>query len=319
MSEPISLKNRTTLKEILEKEQIFAPCIWDCMSARVAEMAGFKAVLLSSACLSYSMIGMPDIALLTADELVAATERISSTCKLPVIVDADEGYGDSPLNVYRTCQRLAKAGAMAITIDDSTAIRGLERAYAGGSTYYSNDNAEKHKINLKICSTEALCAKIKAAVAAVEGTDCMIIARTAAKRIYGLDDAIDRMARCAKLGAHMTMVLNIGSLAECEKINEAIPGWKMFPDVYSVNGKPVVALEDIAKLGFNLVTCHFLEKGAMWGMMEYAQHTIADKSTAYADKHDMNGVFENGWMGVQLALSDFQKWLSLEDEFNTVE
>ncbi len=319
MSEPISLKGRTTLREVLEKEQVFAPCIWDCMSARVAEMAGFKAILLSSACLSYSLIGMPDIALITADELVSATERISATCKLPLIVDADEGYGDSPLNVYRTCQRLAKAGAMAITIDDSTAIRGLERAYAGGATYYSNDGSKENRIQLKICSTEALCAKIKAAVAAVEGTECMIIARTAAKRIYGLDDAIDRMAKCAALGAHMTMVLNIGSLEECKKINDVIPGWKMFPDVYSVNGKPVVKLEDIEKLGFNLVTCHFLEKGAMWGMMEYAQHTIQDKSTAYADNHDMNGTFKNGWMGVQLALSDFQKWLALEEEFNSID
>ena len=312
MSEPISLKNRTTLKELLEKEQVFAPCVWDCMSTRVAELAGFKAVLLSSACLSYSMIGMPDIGLITADELVAATERISNTTKLPLIIDADEGYGDSPLNVYRTCQMLAKAGAMAITIDDSTGIRGLERAYAGGATYYANTG--DNKLPTTICSTELLCAKIKAAVAAVEGTDCIIIARTAAKRIYGLDDAIDRMVRCAELGAHMTMVLNIGSLEECEKINAKLPGWKMFPDVYSIDGVPAVQLEDIARLGFNLVTCHFLEKGAMWGMMDYAQHTIADKSTAYADNHDMNGTFENGWMGVQIALSDFQKWFALEED-----
>ncbi len=316
MSEPVSLKNRTTLKELLEKEQLFVPCVWDCMSTKVAELAGFKAVLLSSACLSYSMIGMPDIGLITADELVAATERISNTTRLPLIIDADEGYGDSPLNVYRTCQRLAKAGAMAITIDDTTSIRGLERAYAGGASYYAN--SEDNKLNMRICSADDLCAKIKAAVAAVEGTDCIIIARTAAKRINGLDDAIERMARCAELGAHMTMVLNIGSLEECVRINDRIPGWKMFPDVYSVNGEPVVRLEDIAKLGFNLVTCHFMEKGAMWGMMDYANHTIADKSTAYADAHDMGGTFEHGWMGVQLALSEFPKWFALEDEFNRV-
>lgn len=84
MGEPISLKNRTTLAELLQKEQVFAPCIWDCMSAAVAEREGFKAVLLSSACLSYSMIGMPDIGLITSDELVSATERITSTCRLPL-------------------------------------------------------------------------------------------------------------------------------------------------------------------------------------------------------------------------------------------
>lgn len=314
MSEPVSLKNRVSLKEIVAKEQIFAPCVWDCISTRVAEMAGFKAVLLSSACLSYSMLGMPDIGLITSDELVAATERIANTTKLPIIVDADEGYGESPLMVYRTCQRLAKAGAMAISIDDTTAFRGFERLFKSGSDY----NNGTDKIEATLCSMEAFLAKINAAVKAVEGTDCMIIARTGAKRVNGFDDAIERMVRAEKLGARMTMVLNIATLEECKIINEKIPGWKMFPDVYSVNGKPCVELEDMKQYGFNLVTCHFLEKGAMWGMMDYAKHVIKDQNTVYADLHDMGGVMEGyiqspaGYYG---EFSEYWKWFELEDEF----
>ena len=67
MSQPVSLKDRPSLSKLVAKEQVFAPCVWDCISTRVAEMAGFKAVLLSSACLSYSMLGMPDIGLITSD------------------------------------------------------------------------------------------------------------------------------------------------------------------------------------------------------------------------------------------------------------
>jgi len=315
MSEPVSLKDRVSLKELVAKKQVFAPCIWDCMSARAAELAGFEAVLLSSACLSYSMLGMPDIGLITSDELVAATERITNTTRLPVIVDADEGYGDSPLMVYRTCQRLAKAGAMAISIDDTTAIRGFERLFQWGANY--NDGVSK--INMKLCSMEDFLAKIRAAVKAVEGTECMIIARTGAKRVNGFEDAIERMVRAEELGAHMTMVLNIATLEECETINKRLPGWKMFPDVYSVNGEPIVTLKQVEDLGFNLVTCHFLEKGSMWGMMDYAKHVFEDGNTAYADTHDMGGIMEEyvhspaGYYG---EFSEYWKWFALEDEFN---
>ena len=90
MAKPISLAKRTTLKELVSKEQIFAPCVWDCFSMRAAELAGFKAVLLSSAALAYSMLGMPDTGLLTSDELVFATERMAQSSDLPIIVDGDE-------------------------------------------------------------------------------------------------------------------------------------------------------------------------------------------------------------------------------------
>ena len=310
MSQPVSLKDRPSLSKLVAKEQVFAPCVWDCISTRVAEMAGFKAVLLSSACLSYSMLGMPDIGLITSDELVAATERITNTTTLPLIIDADEGYGDSPLMVYRTCQRLAKAGAAAITIDDTTGIRGFERIFDQNANY--NDGSQK--LESKLCTREEFLAKINAAVKAVEGTDCMIIARTAAKRVISFDEAIERMVGADRLGAHMTMVLNIANLEESRYINEKLPGWKMFPDIYSVEGKPICTLKEVADLGFNLVTCHFLEKGAMWGMMDYAVHVVADGNTVYPDNHDMGGVCDP--IGYYGEFSEWKKWLDLEKKFN---
>lgn len=301
MSEPLSLENRTTLKELVAKEQIFAPCVWDCFSMRAAEVSGFKAVLLSSAALSWSMLGMPDTGLLTADELVMATERMANTSNIPIIVDGDEGYGDSPLNVYRTCQRLAKAGAMAISIDDTNGIRGWERLFY--------DNGYKSGI----VTMEAFLAKINAAVEAVKGTHCMIIARTAAKRYNGFEDAIERMVRADRLGAHMTMVLGIHTLEECKQINDRLPGWKMYPDVESKNGVPDVELDDIAKLGFNLVTMHYLEKGAFWGMVDYGLQNCKNRNTVYSDQHDMGGIMD-GKDGMD-AMIEYKKWLKLEAKF----
>lgn len=293
---PLTAENRITLKELVAKEQIFAPCVWDCVSTKVAEAAGFKAVLLSSAAVGQSLCGMPDTGLITANELVGVTERIANTSPLPIIVDGDEGYGDSPLNVFRTCQRLANAGAMAISIDDTTGIRGWERLFYKNGYEYN------------VCSKENFLAKINAAVEGVRGTECMIIARTAAKRFHGIDEAIDRMVRAEKLGAHMTMVLGIHTIEECRKINEKLPGWKMYPDVVSHNGVSDVNLDEIAKLGFNLVTCHFLEQGSIYGMMKFAKENLKNRNTVYSDTYDMGDV------DIRKVI-DFGEWMSLEAHF----
>lgn len=301
MSEPISLNNRTTLRELVSKEQIFAPCVWDCLSARAAELCGFKAILLSSGAQAWAMLGMPDTGMLTSEECVQMAERICTTSKLPLIVDADEGYGTSPLNVYRTCQRLAKAGAMAVTIDDTSGFRGWERIFY--------DTGYK----MEIVSDDLFLAKIAAAVEAVKGTDCMVIARTGARHFYGFDNAIDRMVKATDLGADMSMVLAINCLDDCKKIAERVPGWKMYPDVVSRNGVPDVELEDIAKLGFNLVTMHYLEKGAMYGMLDYGMNNWKNQNTVYSDQHDMGG-----WMKRDDSISsycDAKKWMELEKKF----
>lgn len=301
MSEPISLSGRTTLRELVAKEQVFCPCVWDCLSARAAEMAGFKAILLSSGAQAWAMLGMPDTGMLTAEECVQMTERICTTSKLPLIVDADEGYGTSPLNVYRTCQRLAKAGAMAITIDDTSGFRGWERIFY--------DTGYK----MEIISDDLFLAKIDAAVEAVKGTDCMIIARTGARHFYGFDNAIDRMVKATELGAEMSMVLAINCLDDCKKIAERVPGWKMYPDVVSRNGVPDVELDDIAKLGFNLVTMHYLEKGAMYGMMEYGINNWKNQNTVYSDEHDMGGYIDRSES--VSSYCDAKKWMELEKKF----
>ena len=80
------------------------------------------------------------------------------------------------------------------------------------------------------------------------------------------------------------------TLEECQKVAKALPGWKMFGDIAVVNGKPFVELADIAALGFNLVTMHYLEKGSMWGMMDFGRRVFAENSTRYADEHTMGGL-----------------------------
>lgn len=309
----IDKRQRLTFREVVSQGQVFTPCVWDCFSARAAELAGFKATLLSGAALAYSQSGYPDIGLHNQEELVFATDRIADFSPMPLVIDADDGFGDI-VNAYRTCQRLAKAGAGAILIEDTPNDRGYARfgrAMEAATLAGKIDGNVPHPV----VSKEHWLAKIKASIEAVEGTDCVIIARTESKLEKGLDDAIDRCVRAAELGAEMTYVHGLRTLDECKKVNAVLPGWKMFGDVATVNGVPFVTLDEIAKLGFNLVTMHYLEKGSMYGMMEYGRRVFADQSTGYADDHSMGGLSSDERN--QLLNRDFG-WLDAEERWKQV-
>jgi methylisocitrate lyase len=113
----------------------------------------------------------------------------------------------------------------------------------------------------------------------------------------------------------MTYVHGLRTLEECQKVAKVLPGWKMFGDVATQNGKAFVELEDIAALGFNLVTMHYLEKGSMWGMMDYGHRVFKDQSTRYADEHTMGGLTKAEQR--ELLERDIG-WLAAEDEWKKI-
>lgn len=296
----MSKNPKKTLMQVMSEGQTFCPCVWDCLSARAVELCGFSSMLLSSAALSYSQIGLPDCGFLTIDEVAYATSRISAVSPLPLIVDGENGYSDIPLVVYRNVEKLVKAGAMAITLEDAPFENGIERMQAG----------MKRNQHSAIPAKDWM-AKVKAALAAMEGSNCVLIARTGV--IYdidagmdvhkeggscsekGLNAAIDRLKMAYDAGAQIALACGITKLEHCQKIADAIPGYKMYPDVVSHNGVPDVNLDDIDKLGFKLVTMHYLEKGAMWGMLEYGRENFKNRNTIYSDDHDMGGIGALNW------------------------
>jgi 2-methylisocitrate lyase-like PEP mutase family enzyme len=276
------MEKRKTLRDLVAHKQIFAPCVWDVMSANAAEQAGFEATLLSGGALSQCVHGVPDIGLITADDLVRSTEYVCAANPLPCCIDADDGYGETPLHTYRTAQRLVQAGAMSFTLDDTTGFRGYNR---WGMKFRSG--IEDGKIIHPVVSRKVWLAKIKAALDACEGSDCMVIARTESKLQYGLDEAIDRCQLALKLGAEMTLIIGLKNLDEGKKVSTHVPGWKMWPDVQTFNGKPDVELADIEKLGFCFVTTHIFERAAMAGMIDFGKHCLQARSMVYHDTHRM--------------------------------
>ncbi len=304
-------KKRTTLRELVAKEQVFAPCVWDCMSAGVARAAGCKAILLSGAAVQGAYCGVSDICVQTADEMVEMTRRICQTNPLPLIIDAEDGFGQGPMYTYRTIYRLAEAGAMAFTLEDTTPFRGIVRLLK------NNKTAEA------VVPVDEWLAKLKAAKEAVKGTDCMIIARTEARYSLGFDEAIERCLRAIDIigDENMTTIIGINPLPDtdevgienCMKVAERVPGWKMYPDVASKNGVSEVNLEDIYKLGFNLVTCHCLEKAAIMSMYDFAKHNIANNNTVYSDTTFIGDIPRAGHRA-KLDLYNTDGWFEPEKE-----
>ncbi len=289
-----------TLRELLEVEQVFAPCVHDCLSAKAAELCGYNGLMLSGGMTARSMAGYPDLGLLSLDELVWATDRITSMTKLPLVIDAENGMGKGPLNAYRTAERLAKAGAKGLTIEDTTGIRGWGRMSA---------NHELQGLETE----ENWLAKIRASKAALEGSDCILIARTESLPILGLDGAIVRCMKAIDAGADMIVIVMIKTLDQCKRIAEKIPGWKMYPDLFSHDGIPDVRLDDVGKLGFNFVTMHFLGKAALYGMMDYGRHNFANRSAVYSDQHDFGGLGED--IEMKARSFDADRWFELERQF----
>lgn len=293
-------EKRVSFKELLAKEKgVLAPCVFDSASARVAYMAGFKAICLSGAELSMAMDGLPDLGILSLPELEWIVSRITENCPLPIIVDAEDGFG-GPQNVYRTCKRLAAAGAAAILMEDES-----EPGFAKGV------------VEKNIIPKEEYIAKVRAAKAALEGTDCIFIARTNVliDTEEGFADAIDRCRGSLEAGADMLLINQLKTIEQAERIaKEFADVWKMFPDINQSVKQPTMNAADLYPLGFNLVTMHFMMKGSMVGMLNYALRVAEEQNNVYPRDdmpYNISGQSAQPFYPVQ-------EWLDLEESFSGI-
>jgi len=297
-------EKKTRFMDLLKQgEMVFAPCVWDCYSAKAAEMCGFKAALLAGTPAAAALTGTPDLGLMSGDELIYLTERVASFSPIPILVDFDEGYGDSPLNTYRNITRLVNAGAQGFTLDDGMGIRGCTRMG------YVKPGEHPYEL----VSREHFKAKLKAALEAIRGTDTVLIARTEVRINEGFEEAIYRMKMAEDMGAHMTMINNVRGIEEARHVAKTCKGWKMYPDIVSHDGKTDAELDELLAMNFNFVTMHYLENAALGQMVDFGRHVMKDKNTVYPDTHAVEFTEEEkqrmgGW--------DYNAWLDLEDEFN---
>jgi len=223
------------LKQVIsERRALLVPGAANALTARVIEDQGFEAIYLTGAGLANTLLGVPDIGLVTLTELAQATAAISAATALPLVVDADTGFGNA-LNVAHTVRTLERAGAAAIQLED--------QSFPKRCGHFSGK---------EVIRGAEMVGKIKAAVDARRSADCLIIARTDARAIEGLEAAIARARSYAEAGADATFVEAPESLAELADIPRRLG----VPQVANmvVGGKtPLATRDELAAMGYGLV------------------------------------------------------------------
>jgi 2-methylisocitrate lyase-like PEP mutase family enzyme len=224
------------LRRLLERDEpLCAPGAYDALSARLVAESGFEAVYMTGFGASASVLGRPDVGLLTGTEMAAHAERLVDAVDVPVIADADTGYGNV-LNVIRTVRAYERAGVAALHLEDQVAPKKCG-----------------HLAGKAIVPVEEHVAKIRAAVAARTDPDTVVIARTDARAVEGFDAAIERAERYAAAGADILFVEAPQSIDEIAETARRLSGHALLFNWAEGGRTPPIPLEDLATLGYRVV------------------------------------------------------------------
>ncbi len=219
---------------------VLAPGAFDALSALLIEQAGFEAVYVSGASVAYTQLGRPDIGLVGFDQLADVVSRMRERVSLPIIVDADTGFGNA-LNVQRTVRLLERYGASAIQLEDQDAPKRCG-----------------HLAGKRLISTEEMVGKVRAACDARDA--CAIIARTDAIAVEGFEAALERAGAYVEAGADIVFVEAPRTLEEMGRVVQTLGGRApLVANMVEGGHTPILSLDELDRLGFRLV----ISPGAM--------------------------------------------------------
>lgn len=227
----------TSLRQRLADERILlAPGVFDALTALIAGQAGAEAVYLSGASIAYTRFGRPDIGLVTMTEVAETVSAIRDRVALPLIVDADTGFGNA-LNVQRTVRLFERAGASALQLEDQTLPKRC--GHLAGKT---------------LVPAAEMRGKIRAALDARASDGTLIIARTDAIAVEGLEAALDRAESYTEAGADVLFVEAPESAAQIEAIMARLRGKApLMANMVEGGRTPVMPADELERLGYSLV------------------------------------------------------------------
>ena len=229
------MRTTTKLRDLLRQPGIIvAPGAYDCLTAALVESAGFATVYMTGAGVSVAQLGYPDLGLATMSEMVRSATSIANTVNIPVIADADTGYG-GVLNIQRTVRAYEHAGIAALHIEDQESPKRCG-----------------HLDQKRVIPTEDMVRKIRTATDARTDEDFVIIVRTDAVAVTGWDDAMARCDEYVKAGADVLFVEALGSKEQAVEVIKRFP----VPLLYNFveTGKsPLIPAPELEQLGFKIV------------------------------------------------------------------
>ena len=253
------------------------------LSARLIEDLGFSAVYLSGAGITNMFLGVPDLGILTLSELAQHTSATRDAVSLPLIVDADTGFGNA-INVSHTVRLLERAGANAIQLEDQVMPKRCG-----------------HFQGKAVISTEEMIGKVKAATDTRTSEDLLIIARTDVLAQQGVDAAIERAERYVEAGADITFIEAPQSIEALRRIATSV-GVPQIANMVVGGTTPIVSARDLAEMGFGMVLyANAALQGALFGMRQ-ALSTL--KARGLLSENDAVASFEERQRLVQKSRFD---------------
>ncbi len=282
---------RKTWKEALAAEQpLLLPCAHDALSARLIERAGFAAYSIGGFALVGSRYGIPDIGLAAFAEISAGIRDIMAATGLPVLVDGDTGYGDVK-NVAHTIEGYEAMGASAIFIEDQVAPKRCG-----------------HMAGKDVIAAEQMVAKIKAAVGARRSEDFFIIARTDARAVHGLDEALRRGEMYLNAGVDGIFIEAPQTVEELERVGRTFKGVPQIANMLEGGGQtPVLPPAQLKEMGFAMAA---YPTTLIFRVARTVERALADikagKTLAGND-----GVDFAGWKDI----TNFNEWARIEDTY----
>ncbi|MCG8441513.1 MAG: isocitrate lyase/phosphoenolpyruvate mutase family protein [Caulobacterales bacterium] len=254
----------TTLKARLQEPRaVLAPGVYDALSALLVEQAGFEAAYLSGAAIAYTQLGRSDLGLVSSSEVASVIGRIRERVDIPLIVDADTGFGNA-LNTQRTMRTFERAGASAIQIEDQVAPKRCG-----------------HLSGKALISPEEMAGKVRAAADARASADTLIIGRTDAIAVEGFSAALDRAELYREAGADVLFVEAPGSREQMQEIVSRFAGRiPLLANMVEGGRTPLRSLSDLEAAGFQLViTPGAMVRALTFAAQEFLAHLKVDGST----------------------------------------
>jgi 2,3-dimethylmalate lyase len=217
-----------------EKGQLIMPGVYDALSAKIASKAGFEVIFITGYSLAATILGEPDFGILTQTEMLSAAHRICSVTDVPVIVDADTGYGNA-INVIRTVDELISIGAGGMFLEDQVWPKRCG-----------------HMKGKQVIPLEEQLKKLHAATDTKNNRDFFIVARTDARQTLGLNEAITRGIAFKQAGADAVFIEAPESKEEMREISRNVPG-PLVANMLERGVTPLMRPQELRDLGFDLV------------------------------------------------------------------
>ena len=284
---------RKKLRKLIAKGEFFiAPGAYDALTARLVERAGFDVVYATGAGIANSQLAIPDIGLCTMNEILEQVRKMVSAVEIPVAADIDTGFGNA-VNLYRTIREFERAGVAAVQIEDQVSPKRCG-----------------HFDGKQIVPFDEAVAKIRAAKEARQDPDLVIIARTDAIAVAGMDEAIRRAKAFLQNGADMLFVEAPNSREELAYVARHVSGPKI-ANIVEGGRTPVVSADDLAAMGYSMALyANLVLRSSVFAIQRNLAHL--------KEKGDTRGLLDNIiTMGDRAEVTDKEFYDDLEYRFVT--